>query len=151
MTTSEFGKAFAAARKAGEKEFSFNGKRYHTRTAEEESAAKKEKSDASMRKKSDMVVALTKAEREAPSEENRKVVSEAKRKAVEDYGSSKMAEGMKAYGSRNRNSPFAPKTTVSEPKPKKPYMPEEPDMGYKKGGSVRGYGAARGAKKCKMY
>lgn len=32
---SPFGSAFAAARKAGEKEFTFNGKRYHTKTKEE--------------------------------------------------------------------------------------------------------------------
>lgn len=37
-----FGKAFAAARKAGKKEFTWKGKRYHTRTKEEE--AKREKS-----------------------------------------------------------------------------------------------------------
>jgi hypothetical protein len=131
MATSEFGKAFAAARKGGEKEFTFNGKRYNTRTADEEAASKKAASDAGMRKKSDMVVALTKAERDAPSDANRKVVSEAKRKAVEDYGTAKLAEGMKSYGSRSRNSPVVPKTTVSEPPRKKPYMPEEPPMHYK--------------------
>lgn len=36
-----FGKAFAEARKAGKKEFTWNGKRYHTRTKEEEDARKK--------------------------------------------------------------------------------------------------------------
>jgi len=35
---SEFGKAFAAARKAGKKEFMFKGEPYHTRTKEEEDA-----------------------------------------------------------------------------------------------------------------
>jgi hypothetical protein len=34
--TSSFGAAFAAARKAGKKEFTWNGKRYHTRTKEED-------------------------------------------------------------------------------------------------------------------
>ena len=33
---SEFGSAFADARKAGKKEFDFGGKKYHTRTAEED-------------------------------------------------------------------------------------------------------------------
>ncbi len=33
---SEFGRAFADARKSGMKEFTFKGKRYHTRTADEE-------------------------------------------------------------------------------------------------------------------
>jgi hypothetical protein len=36
MATSAFGKAFRAARDAGEKEFTFNGTKYNTRYAEEE-------------------------------------------------------------------------------------------------------------------
>ena len=43
-----FGKAFAAARKAGKKEFTWKGKRYHTRTKEEE--AKKAKKAVRRRK-----------------------------------------------------------------------------------------------------
>ncbi len=35
MAISKFGQAFQAARKAGKKEFSFNGKKYHTKTKEE--------------------------------------------------------------------------------------------------------------------
>ena len=42
MALSEFGKAFADARRAGKKSFEFGGKNYHTRTAAEEAAAKKE-------------------------------------------------------------------------------------------------------------
>ena len=50
---SEFGKAFAAARKAGKKEFMFKGEPYHTRTKEEEAvreeeAARKAKSTSKM-------------------------------------------------------------------------------------------------------
>ena len=44
---SEFGKAFAAARKAGKKQFMFKGEPYHTRTKEEE-AARKAKSTSKM-------------------------------------------------------------------------------------------------------
>ena len=40
MATSAFGKAFRAARDAGEKEFTFNGAKYNTRYAEEESPKK---------------------------------------------------------------------------------------------------------------
>jgi len=36
----KFGKAFAAARKAGKKEFTFGGERYHTRTREEDTPKK---------------------------------------------------------------------------------------------------------------
>ena len=39
---SEFGKAFAAARKAGKKEFMFKGEPYHTRTKEEEAVREEE-------------------------------------------------------------------------------------------------------------
>jgi len=40
MATSAFGKAFRAARDAGEKEFTFNGAKYTTKYAEEESPKK---------------------------------------------------------------------------------------------------------------
>jgi len=156
MAMSEFSKAFASARKAGEKEFTFNGKRYNTKTADDISAEKKKALESDLRGKSDMIVALTKAERDAAdgtSPEARKKISEAKRSAIESYKNRDIEEGMKSYGTRagsRANSPAAPKATVSRAAPKKPYMPEEPDTGYAKGGSVRGYGAARGAKKCKI-
>jgi len=41
MATSAFGKAFRAAYDAGEKEFTFNGKRYNTKMADENPSAKK--------------------------------------------------------------------------------------------------------------
>lgn len=52
---------------------------------------------------------------------------------VEDAKASRKAE--KAYNDAMVNTPPAPKT------PKK----------YAGGGAVKGYGAARGGKKCKMY
>ena len=39
---SEFGQAFADARKSGAKEFTFKGKKFHTRTADEEAKAQPE-------------------------------------------------------------------------------------------------------------
>jgi len=49
-----FGQAFAAARKAGKDEFTFKGKRYHTRTKEEEEKRKatKKRQDAAARRAS---------------------------------------------------------------------------------------------------
>lgn len=41
--TTSFGSAFAAARKAGKKAFTWKGKSYHTRTKEEEAKRKKKK------------------------------------------------------------------------------------------------------------
>lgn len=46
-----FGKAFAEARKAGKKEFTWNGKRYHTRTKEEEAARKKKSTSKALRRR----------------------------------------------------------------------------------------------------
>lgn len=40
MVTSSFGKAFAAARKAGKKEFTWNGKSYNTKLKEEVGVSK---------------------------------------------------------------------------------------------------------------
>lgn len=48
MATSEFGKAFAAARKAGEKEFTFNGKQYNTRLKEDTIGEKNAREGMSM-------------------------------------------------------------------------------------------------------
>ena len=88
MATSEFGKAFAAARKAGGRQFEFKGKKYTTKTAEDESKAAKEKSDAKQRERSDMMKALTKAEKEAPAGTSnlaREKIAESKRKVTRDY------------------------------------------------------------------
>ena len=41
MATSEFGRAFRAAREAGDKEFEFGGKKYNTKLKEEDSAPAK--------------------------------------------------------------------------------------------------------------
>lgn len=77
---------------------------------------------------------------------------------------SSSAEGMKNYKPRYTPSAAAPKTTTAPASPKKPYMPEEVDMGYKKGGKVKKMAsggmtasrradgiASRGKTKCKMY
>lgn len=77
---------------------------------------------------------------------------------------SSSAEGMKNYKPRYTPSASAPKTTTAPASPKKPYMPEEVDMGYKKGGKIKKMAsggmtasrradgiASRGKTKCKMY
>jgi hypothetical protein len=77
---------------------------------------------------------------------------------------SSSAEGMKNYKPRYTPSAAAPKTTTTPVAPKKPYMPEEVDMGYKKGGKVKKMAsggmtaskradgiASRGKTRCKMY
>jgi hypothetical protein len=152
MATSEFGKAFAAARKAGDKTFEFNGKKYTTKTAEDVAKEKKESSNAKQRDRSDMIVALTKAEKDAPKETTplaKQKIAEAKRKVTEEYATAGKDEDMKAYKPRPTPGARAPKQTVSKPAAKKPYMPEQPEMNYAKGGKINGI-AKRGLTKCKM-
>jgi hypothetical protein len=140
MATSEFGKAFAAARKSGEKSFEFNGKKYNTRTADDDAKDKKSSYESAQRGRSDMMKALTAAERNAPAETTplaRQKIAESKRKVTEEYATADRAEGMKAYKPRNTPGARAPKQTVSTGAAKKPYMPEAPAMGYKNGGMVK--------------
>ena len=151
MATSEFGKAFAAARKAGGKDFEFKGKKYSTKTADDVAKEKKAKYEGEQRGRSDMMRDLTKAEREAPagtSDLAKKKIAEAKRSATEAYATAQKDEDMKAYKPRQTPGARAPKQTVSKPAAKKPYMPEKPDMGFAKGGKINGI-AKRGLTKCK--
>ena len=160
MATSAFGKAFRAARDAGDKEFTFNGKQYNTRLAEEDAGAMKEKRDTGMRKKSDMVVALGRSLRAAGDETSdlaKAKIADAKASAERDYATADMDEAMKGYKPRYTPPGRAPKMTEGatyEPKPFKSMMPEQdyasmPMM--KKGGKVssaskRGDGIAQRGK-----
>ena len=159
MATSAFGKAFRAARDAGDKEFTFNGKQYNTRLAEENSGAMKEKRDEGMRKKSDMVVALGRSLRGAGDETSdlaKAKIADAKASAERDYAAADMDEAMKGYKPRYTPPGRAPKMTEGatyEPKPFKSMMPERDitDIGMKKGGKVssaskRGDGIAQRGK-----
>ena len=151
MATSEFGKAFAAARKAGDKTFEFNGKKFTTKTAEDVASEKKSAFEGAQRKRSDMMRDLTKAEKEAPEGTSalaKQKIAESKRKVTEEYATAGKAEDMKAYKPRPTPGARAPKQTVSTGAAKKPYMPEKPDMSFRKGGSINGI-AKRGLTKCK--
>ena len=102
MATSEFGKAFAAARKAGDKTFEFNGKKYTTKTAEDVAGEKKAKDEGEQRKRSDMMRDLTKAEREMPagtSELAKQKIAEAKAKVTREYAAAGEAP-LKASGAK---------------------------------------------------
>jgi len=65
MATSDFGKAFRAAREAGDKEFEFGGKKYNTKMKDEDSA--KSERTAEQRKKGETLTSLMSAERSMPS------------------------------------------------------------------------------------
>ena len=64
MATSEFGKAFRAAREAGDKEFEFGGKKYNTKMKDADSAESER--TAGQRKKSEALTSLMAAERNMP-------------------------------------------------------------------------------------
>jgi len=64
MATSAFGKAFRAARKAGDKEFEFGGKKYTTKMKDADSVESER--TAGQRKKSETLTSLMSAERNMP-------------------------------------------------------------------------------------
>ena len=64
MATSAFGKAFRAAREAGEKEFEFDGKKYNTKLKDGDSVESAR--TAGQRKKGEALTALMSAERNMP-------------------------------------------------------------------------------------
>jgi hypothetical protein len=110
--------------------------------------------DADQRKRSDMIVALTKAEQEATTPLAKQKIAESKRKMLDEYANAPKIEERKNYVPRPTPGARAPKQTTSKAKP---YMPEKPDMSFRKGGSVssaskRADGCAvRGKTKCKVY
>jgi hypothetical protein len=138
MATSEFGSAFAAARRAGDKTFEFNGKKYTTETADEMGAAKKAARNSGMRKQSDMISALQSAERNAPAETSalaRQKIAEAAKAARDKYANADSEESMGGYKPRYTPSALAPRTSQgSVPLNRSLSMDEE---GMKRGGKVK--------------
>ena len=158
MATSAFGKAFRAAREAGDKEFEFGGKKYNTKMKDEDSAPAK-KAPTELEKKREMAAYLDNAKQTAGSGTSdlaKSKIKEASESATRSYGTAQKEESMKDYKPRYTPPASASKTTEGATYNKKPYMPEEVDMSYKKGGSVssassRGDGIAqRGKTRGKM-
>ena len=158
MALSEFGKAFAAARKAGDKEFTFNGKKFTTELKDDKTVYPQ----VTPKPKD-----LTRDEMAAQGryDTSRNYVSRSG-----DY----VTSGKKSFDTETENVPpdmsnYKPRR---EPKPltevRKPgtnvnYESDE-DSGMKRGGKVkkmasggkadsgvRGWGIARGARKAKNY
>lgn len=131
MATSAFGKAFAEARKAGDKEFSFNGKLYTT-------AMKGEKKAPGGREPvhTDAEAGMSRGRRD--------YVTSGKQSF--DTETESVPPDMSNYKPRREPKPL---TEVMKPGTRTNY--ENEDTGMKKGGSVKGWGMARGARKAKMY
>jgi hypothetical protein len=130
MATSAFGKAFAEARKAGDKEFSFNGKLYTT-------AMKGEKSAPGGREP-------VHVDAEAGMSRGRRDYVTSGKQSF-DTETEPSTPDMSAYKPRRAPKPL---TEVTKPGTRTNYENED---GMKKGGSVKGWGKARGARKAKMY
>jgi hypothetical protein len=142
MATSAFGKAFRAARKSGDKEFTFNGKQYNTRLAEEE--PKKSKAPTEVQKKGEMASALSGVTRSMGSETSdlaKAKIKEASDRAARDLDMAERDESMKGYKPRYTPPGKAPKMTEGATYGAKPFKSVLPDEDYaampmKKGGSV---------------
>jgi len=130
MATSAFGKAFAEARKAGDKEFSFNGKTYTT-------AMKGEKSAPGGREP-------VHVDAEAGMSRGRRDYVTSGKQSF-DTETEFVPPDMSAYKPRRTPKPL---TEVTKPGTRTNYENED---GMKKGGSVKGWGKARGARKAKIY
>ena len=130
MATSAFGKAFAEARKAGDTEFSFNGKQYST-------AMKGEKKAPGGREPVNI-------DAEAGMSRGRRDYVTSGKQSF-DTETEFVPPDMSAYKPRRTPKPL---TEVTKPGTRTNYENED---GMKKGGSVKGWGKARGARKAKIY
>jgi hypothetical protein len=131
MATSAFGKAFAEARKAGDTEFSFNGKQYTTRMKGEAKAPGGREP--------------VHIDAESGMTRGRKDYVTSGKKSF-DTETEFVPPDMSNYKPRREPKPL---TEVTKPGTRTNY--ENEDTGMKKGGSVKGWGIARGARKAKMY
>ena len=143
MALSAFGKAFAEARKAGDKEFTFGGKKFTT-------AMKDEKTVYPQVKQKDVELTRDEMAAQGNYDTSKKYVSRAgdyvtSGKKSFDTETENIPPDMSAYKPRRAPKPL---TEVTKPGTRTNYENED---GMKKGGSVKGWGQARGARKAKIY
>ena len=132
MATSAFGKAFAAARKAGETEFTFGGKKYNTR----------------MKGETGPQVEPVHVDAEAGMTRGRRDYITSGKQSF-DTETEFVPPNMSQYKPRREPKPL---TEVRKPGTNTNYENSDATSEtFKKGGSVKGWGIARGARKAKMY
>lgn len=132
-----FKEAFASARKAGDKTFQWEGKKYTTEMAGEKKAAPTTAKAAPTTAKA-AEPEKAKPKYQSLSERARGFEAERAKSGVGMYGTTKRE--------REERTPLPLKSTKSESGNK--FMGS---TGLKKGGSVKGWGASRGARKAKIY
>ena len=136
---SAFEKEFKAARDRGAKDFDFGGKKYNTKYKEENSAPAK-KTPTELEKKRDMAAYLGNAKQTAGSGTSdlaKAKIKEASESAARSYETAQKDESMKNHKPRYTPPTSAAKTTEGATYDKKPYMPEEVDMSFNSGGTVK--------------
>jgi hypothetical protein len=149
MALSKFGSAFAEARKAGEKVFTFNGKKYTTEMADDkprsvggtpvagEYKTRAPYSDRgnAMTEKNAVRRDLNARMKEVESENQNDELIGMRNVARDKYDRQGQEETSENYKPRYTPPTQAPKPTTSE-RPAKPFRSLDPDETFKKGGSV---------------
>jgi hypothetical protein len=155
-----FSQAFAAARRSGDKTFMFNGKKFSTARADDKPAVKAvaptksrdEMATASRRAGQENMRAIqaSRAKRAADSKKAADATSTARDKMA---GESRLATKREREFQNMQRGEF-PSVSNSRGNRKEletgPFKAGGKVKKYAEGGSVRGYGIARGGKKCKM-
>jgi hypothetical protein len=148
-----FKEAFASARKAGKGTFTWNGRKYTTEMAKPAAKSAPAKSAQRVGPTKERAAGLppmdTKtAPKPIPKAES-PVRAEMKRNTASNAAANRerMEMQRKAREERKAKSSESKSLFGRNPKGK---TPDEMADGFAKGGSVRGYGIARGGKKCKM-
>lgn len=153
MALSEFGKAFAEARKAGDKTFEFKGKKYTTALASES----EQPSVGGKATAGEYKARSTPAPRAPVRTEGSTRTSMAKEPDMEimsKSGESRRVRNMMERAAEETNaepdmSEYKPRFT---PPTKRPVQTSDEGTTYmKKGGTVKGWGKARGARAAKVY
>jgi hypothetical protein len=149
MALSKFGSAFSEARKAGEKEFTFNGKKYTTEMADDKPRsvggtpkAGEYKTRAPYSDRGNEVTAKNAVRRDL-ADRMKEVDAENQNEALigmrsvprDKYDRQGQDDLSENYKPRYTPSASAPKTTTSE-RPEKPFRSLDPDETFKKGGKV---------------
>ena len=124
-----FGQAFAEARRAGKKTFTFNGKSYTTQTRDDQKRAAKKRDDADF------------AAEEARSKTARAVAGDSDNRQRDAEDSRRMAP-VAAQGKRD--------AMASASRRARTQRRSTPTTQMAAGGKVRGYGMARGGKVTKI-
>lgn len=167
-----FGQAFAAARRAGKKNFTFNGKSYTTQTKEDQQRATKKRDDAAFaaedaRSKTARAVAGDGDNRQRDAEDRRRMVpiaAQGRRDAMANQTRAARARNANVAATRKDAETAGDKRFVkdvvrgSEKTRERKRMQDDIDTAaakrkvssFAEGGKVRGYGMARGGKKCKI-